>query len=543
MKFVCITGGVLSGLGKGVITSSIGLLLKSCGYSVTAIKIDPYLNCDAGTMNPYEHGEVFVLADGSEVDLDLGNYERFLDIELSSDHNITTGKVYERVIQKERDGAYLGKTVQIIPHITNEIKNTILRVGKSDGVDVVLIEMGGTVGDIESMPFLEAVRQLHLEVGNENMLFGHTTLVPIMGTVGEQKTKPTQHSVKELRAIGIQPDLIFCRCSEPLDSSSRRKIALFCEVAAEAIFSSHDLKNVYELPELLDRQGVTAMVQRQLGLTPRSCSLRDWSAFVGRVLHSPHEVLIALVGKYTGLKDSYISHIKAMEHAGAELGLHVDIKWVEAESLSDETVHAELAHVDGILIPGGFGVRGIEGKLYAARLAREREIPFLGICLGFQVAAIEFARNVIVLEKANSTEFKAQTPHPVVDLLPEQREIDAMGGTMRLGAHEIVIEAGSRAAALYGAKRAKERHRHRYEINPDYIERFEEAGLIFTSRSPDGRRMEIAELRDHPAFIAAQFHPEFRSRPGRPAPLFKGFLEAAKGYRMREMAHETAGER
>lgn len=533
MKYIFVSGGVLSGLGKGITTSSVGLLLKRSGLGVTAIKVDPYLNCDAGTMNPYEHGEVFVLSDGGEVDLDLGNYERFLDVHLSSDHNITTGKVYRAVIDKERRGDYLGKTVQIIPHIVNEIKDTIKRVALESGSDICLIELGGTVGDMESMPFLEAARQFQMDEGMENVMFIHTTLIPIMGVVGEQKTKPTQHSVKELRSIGIQPDLIVGRCTEPLDDSTKRKISLFCNVPSDAVYSAHDLGTVYSVPKLLHDQGITDYVQDRLGLENTPTDLAKWNDFVERIESSKDTVKIALVGKYTGLKDSYISHYKAFEHSGAHVGVCVDVVWIDAPERGAkwekdiEKMKGELSECDGILVPGGFGVRGTEGKIEAIRYARENDIPFLGICLGLQLAVIEFARNVMGLEGANSTEFDDETRYPVVDILPEQLRITQMGATMRLGAQKALLKKDTLATDLYGETEIWERHRHRYEINPEWIDRIEEKGWVFSARSEDNIKMEIGELPGNSYHIGSQFHPEFLSHPETPAPLFRGLVKAA----------------
>ena len=537
MKYIFVSGGVLSGLGKGIATSSLGLLLKRSGLKVTAIKVDPYLNCDAGTMNPYEHGEVFVLHDGGEVDLDLGNYERFLDITLSSEHNITTGKIYRSVIEKERRGDYLGKTVQIIPHIVQEIKNTITNVGKGSGCDVCLIELGGTVGDMESMPFLEAARQLHMELGGGDVIFIHTTLIPIMGVVGEQKTKPTQHSVKELRSIGIQPDIIIGRCSEPLAQSTKEKISLFCNVPVKAVFTAHDVSTVYRVPILLHEQGLTDYVRDRLELKKNVTDLDAWREFVERIERPKETIKIALVGKYTGLKDSYISHYKAFEHSGAKAGVSIDVVWIDAPErgvgFEEELrgMREQLSSVHGILVPGGFGVRGTEGKIEAIRYARENNIPFLGICLGFQLAVSEFARNVMGLEGANSTEFDEQTRYPVVDILPEQLRVTQMGATMRLGAQKCIIRKDTLAYGLYDAGEIYERHRHRYEINPDWIERIEDAGMVFSGISEDGIKMEIGELPDARYHIGCQFHPEFLSRPEKPAPLFLGLVKAAKNFK------------
>jgi CTP synthase len=532
MKYIFVTGGVISGLGKGITSSSIGRLLKSRGIKVTAIKIDPYLNCDAGTMNPFEHGEVFVLDDGGEADLDLGNYERFLDVSLTSNHNITTGKIYRLVIEKERMGEYLGKTVQIIPHITNEIKNQIITVAEATGADVCIVELGGTVGDIESMPFLEAVRQMNTEMGKgETCLFVHTTLVPVMGAVGEQKTKPTQHSVKELRAIGIQPDIIVARAKEPLEESIKKKISLFCDVPIEAVVSAPDARSIYDVPMILNDQGITDYIIGRFKLNAKSQDLVDWKDFAHRILNPNKTVRIALVGKYTHLVDSYISHVEAFHHAGAEAGTKVELLFVDSEVVQHFGPTDELLKADGILIPGGFGNRGIEGKILAAGFARENKIPYLGVCLGFQIATIEFARNVMGFKGANSTEFAPETGYPVVDLLPEQRHITKKGASMRLGAQPVVVAENSKAFQLYGSNLIMERHRHRYEVNPKYIDEFEAAGWRFTGRSADSVRMEIGELESHPYYVACQFHPEFKSRPNKPSPLHLGLLKAAIKHR------------
>jgi CTP synthase len=528
MKYIFVTGGVISGLGKGITSSSIGRLLKSRGLKVTAIKIDPYLNVDAGTMNPFEHGEVFVLDDGGEVDLDLGNYERFLDINLTSSHNITTGKVYRSVIEKERMGEYLGKTVQIIPHITNEIKCSIANVADATGADVCMVELGGTVGDIESMPFLEAVRQMNTELGKgENCMFVHTTLVPILGTVGEQKTKPTQHSVKELRGIGIQPDVIVARATEPLEYSIKRKISLFCDVPLEAVVSAPDARSIYEVPLILEEQGLTDFIIKRLKCECKDQDMTEWKQFLSRCVNPTRSVRIACVGKYTHLADSYISHMEAFHHAGAELGAKVELVFVDSEEVQEKGIIPDLKSVDGILIPGGFGSRGIEGKILTARYARENKVPYLGVCLGFQIATIEIARDLMDMERANSTEIDPETQYPVIDLLPEQKEVKRKGASMRLGAQPVVVAENSIAFELYGKSLIMERHRHRYEVNPKYIERFEAAGWRFTGKAPDGVKMEIGELVNHPFFVASQFHPEFKSRPGRPSPLHYGLVRAA----------------
>jgi len=535
MKYIFVTGGVISGLGKGITSSSIGRLLKSRGLKVTAIKIDPYLNVDAGTMNPFEHGEVFVLDDGGEVDLDLGNYERFLDISLTSSHNITTGKVYRSVIEKERMGEYLGKTVQIIPHITNEIKCVISAVADATGADVCIVELGGTVGDIESMPFLEAVRQMNTELGKgENCMFVHTTLVPVLGTVGEQKTKPTQHSVKELRAIGIQPDVIVARGKEPLEYSIKRKISLFCDVPLEAVISNPDASSIYEVPLILEEQGLTDHIMRRLKLEGKQLDLTEWKSFLAKIMNPTRTVRIACVGKYTHLADSYISHLEAFHHVGAELEASVEMVFIDSEVIQEKGITPDLAKVDGILIPGGFGSRGIEGKILTAKYARENHIPFLGVCLGFQIATIEIARHLLSMEGANTTEIDPETKFPVIDLLPEQRDVKKKGATMRLGAQPVVVAEGSRAFELYGSKNLiMERHRHRFEVNPKYIEQFEGVGWRFVGKAPDNVKMEIGELRDHPYFMASQFHPEFKSRPGRPSPLHFGLVRAALQHKYR----------
>lgn len=536
MKYIIVTGGVLSGLGKGITASSIGRLLKGRGMTVTAVKIDPYLNCDAGTMSPFQHGEVYVLDDGGEVDLDLGNYERFLDLNLSSDHNITTGKVYKKVIEKERHGDYLGKTVQIIPHITNEIKETIIRVGEESGADIVLVELGGTVGDIESAPFLEAVRQLNREYGgNENCLFVHTTLVPILGAVGEQKTKPTQHSVKELRSIGIIPDVIVARGEKVLDYDIKRKISLFCDVPMEAVVSAPDAESIYLVPSILEEQGLTDYILHKMRIYAPKHTMRKWNNFVKNIvmnMQNPSaEVEIAVAGKYTDLKDSYASHIEAFHHAGSEAQVKVNIRWIEGEDLDVQGASGLLKGIDGLLIPGGFGDRGTEGKIEAVKYAREKKIPLLGVCLGFQLAIVDYCRNVLKWEDANSYEFDPKTKHPVIDILPEQKGVTDMGATMRLGAHDIKLAPNCLARELYGGKATiSERHRHRYEVNPEFIDEIEKSGLKFTGRSKDGVRMEVAELTGHPYFMAVQFHPEFKSRPENPSRVHLGLVRAAAEY-------------
>jgi len=532
MKYIIVTGGVLSGLGKGITGSSIGRLLISRGYSVTAIKIDPYLNVDAGTMNPYEHGEVYVLDDGGEVDLDLGNYERFMDINMSRENNITTGKVYFNVIQHERHGDYLGSTVQIIPHITDEIKRQIRAVTGTSKADMCLIELGGTVGDIESAPFLEAIRQLMVEVGKENAVVVHTTLVPIMSVVGEQKTKPTQHSVKELRAIGIIPDFIVGRGSEYLTDKSKKKIALFCNVPAENVLSAPNVRTIYEVPLVLEEQHAADSILKKFNLPDKKPNLTKWISMVDRIVNPKNTTNITFVGKYVNLKDSYMSHIEAFHHAGAMCGTKININWVESEDLENPKEDpkkglALLKGTQGVLVPGGFGARGSEGKIIAATYAMEKKIPYLGVCFGFQLAVIAFCRKVLKFEDANSSELNPKTPYPVIDLLPEQGAVVDMGGTMRLGSNEIDVEKDSIPYKLYKKVVIAERHRHRYEVNPKYIDEIEKAGLKFVGRSKDRTRMEMFELKGHPFFIGCQFHPEFKSRPGKPSALHYGLLKAA----------------
>ncbi len=531
MKYIFVTGGVISGLGKGTTAASLGRLLVSRGYRVTAIKIDPYLNTDAGTMNPFEHGEVFVLDDGGEVDLDLGTYERFLDTSLSSDHNITTGKVYFRVITKERKGAYLGKTVQIIPHVTNDIKREIARVAEASGADIAIVELGGTVGDIESMPFLEAVRQMRMDLSpaeqGHSCIFIHTTLIPEVGAVGEQKTKPTQHSVRELRAIGIDPDVIVARAERDIEEDIKQKISLFCNVPVEAVISAPNIESIYGIPMLLEEQKVADYVLNKFSMDPGKPDLTEWKEFYRRLMNPKYSVDVAIVGKYTELADAYISHIEAFRHSTAETGCRVNVKFIEAEEIEKSGAEKVLAETNAILVPGGFGHRGIEGKITAAGFARESNKPYLGVCLGFQCAVIDFARNVLGLDDANSSEFNPDTRYSVIDLLPEQRSISDKGGTMRLGAHKILVEKESIARSLYGTDEIYERHRHRYEVNPEMISDFISKGLRFTGRSEDGRRMEIAELKGSDYFVGSQFHPELKSRPTKPSPLHMGLVRAA----------------
>lgn len=534
IKVIFVTGGVLSGLGKGTVASSLGRLLISRGLKVTAIKVDPYLNCDAGTMNPYQHGEVFVLDDGGEVDLDLGNYERFLNLNLTKDHNITTGKIYLSVIQKERRGdRYLGETVQIIPHITNEIKEWIYRVVERDRADLALVEIGGTVGDMESMPFLEAARQLRRELGGEvNTFFIHVTLVPVVGPGGELKTKPTQHSVKALMELGIHPDMIVARLEKRAKKSIwfslRKKISLFCDVPMEAVVSAPNMATPYHVPRMLEDQGITDYILKKMRIDASPPDMEGWYGFVDSLMRPEGAVDIALVGKYATYRDSYLSYLEAFLHCAAELRTKVNLLMIEGEDLEtgDEKAWEHLKQADGVLVPGGFGSRGVEGKVLAIRHARENDVPFLGVCLGFQMVSVEFAREVMGL-KAHSTEFDPGCEHPVIDLLPEQKGVADLGATMRLGSYPVDIRKGSLAHHIYKRTRIHERHRHRYEVNPHYIDKFEARGLLFTGRSPEGTRMEIAEIPGHRFFLACQFHPEFRSRPGSPAPVYLAFTKSA----------------
>ncbi|MEM2699165.1 MAG: CTP synthase [Candidatus Bathyarchaeia archaeon] len=530
VKYIFVTGGVLSSVGKGIVTSSVGKMLQFRGFSVTAIKIDPYVNVDAGTMNPYIHGEVFVTDDGGETDLDLGWYERFLDINLSKENNITTGQVYQTVIERERRGDFLGRCVQIIPHITDEIKRRIRVVAEKSGADVVLTECGGTVGDIEGLPFLEAIRQMRLEEGYENTLYIHVALVPILDVTSEMKTKPLQHSVNELRRIGIQPDIIVSRCTRMISKEVLEKISLFGTIPKEAVFCSYNVPSIYEVPLILDEQGMGDYICRRLGLVPNRLDkekIESWRSFVEVLKNCKYTIKIALVGKYTGLTDSYVSMNEAFKHAGAACSTKVLIDYIEAETFEEnpEKIN-DLEKYDGIFVPYGFGPRGTGGKIAAIKFAREHNIPFLGICYGFQLAVVEFARNVCGLKDANSTEIDENTPHPVIDLMPEQYKVAYKGATMRLGAHKIILKEGTLAHKLYGSTEIYERHRHRYEVNPEYIGILERHGLVFSGRSPDGRRMEILEIPDKFFFLASQFHGEFKSRPGKPSPEYYGFVKA-----------------
>ena len=526
MKFIFVTGGVLSSVGKGIVTSSMGKMLQTRGFTVTAIKVDPYVNVDAGTMNPYIHGEVYVTDDGGETDLDLGWYERFMDLNLPQDNNITTGQIYQTVINSERRGDFLGRCVQIVPHVTNEIKRRIRFVAEKEKVDVVLTECGGTVGDIEGLPFLEAIRQMRLEEGYENTLYVHVALVPILDVTNEMKTKPLQHSVNELRRIGIQPDTIIARCTRMIDSETLRKIALFGTIPEEAVFCSYNVPSVYQVPLILDKQGMGDYICKRLDMPEKRPEWSGWKKFVDAVEKPRFEVKIALVGKYAGLVDSYVSMSEALRHGGASCQTRVSIDYIEAEEFEQQSKLEILQKYNGIFTPYGFGPRGTEGKIAAIRYARENDIPFLGICYGFQLAVVEFARNVCELENANSTEINPDTPHPVIDLMPEQREVQRKGASMRLGAHNIIVEKNTIAYRLYNAEEIYERHRHRWEVNPDYKDTLEKHGLIFSGKSLDKRRMEILELPNKYFFFASQFHGEFKSRPGKPDPEYYGFIRA-----------------
>jgi CTP synthase len=525
-KYVFVTGGVTSSLGKGITAASIGRLLKSRGLSVSILKLDPYINVDPGTMSPYQHGEVFVTDDGAETDLDLGHYERFIDENLSQLSNVTTGRIYQAVIAKERRGDYLGGTVQVIPHITNEIKERIQRVARDGRADVVIVEVGGTVGDIESLPFLEAIRQMRKDVGRTNVLYVHVTLLPALAATGELKTKPTQHSVKELRGIGIQPDVIILRSDHPVSQEVRDKIALFTDVPTEAVITAETAETIYEVPLMFEAQGLGELVVRDLRLEAKPADLASWRALVERIKRPKPELEIALVGKYIELPDAYLSVSEALRHAGWANERNIRIRWVDSEALTLENHEERLAGAAGILVPGGFGHRGIEGKVLAARYARERRVPYLGLCLGLQCGVIEVARDVAGANGANSTEFDLFTDHPVIDFMPDQRELEDKGGTMRLGLYPAKLTPGSKAAEAYGAEVIYERHRHRFEVNNQYREMLETAGMVLSGQSPDGRLVEIVELRDHPWYVASQFHPEFKSRPDRPHPLFTGFVAA-----------------
>ncbi len=533
-KFIFVTGGVVSSLGKGITAASLGRLLKSRGLKVAIQKLDPYINIDPGTMSPYQHGEVFVTEDGAETDLDLGHYERFIDVDLGRSSNVTTGGIYWSVISKERRGDYLGATVQVIPHITNEIKEQILRIARELEPDVVIAEIGGTVGDIESLPFLEAIRQLKSDLGRDNVMYIHVTLVPYLKVANELKTKPTQHSVKELRSIGIQPDVLVCRTEKPLSREVVEKLALFCDTDRDAVVQAVDASHIYEVPLMLEQEGLGDLAVRRLGLQcPSEPDLTQWRAMVDKMKNLQRSLTVGLVGKYVTLPDAYISVAEALRHAGLYHGAAVEIKWINSEELESKPAEHFLAGVNGVVVPGGFGDRGIEGKINAIRYARERRVPFLGLCLGMQLAVVEYARNVMGWTSANSTEFNPATPYPVIDLLPEQKELDKMGGTMRLGRYPCRLVAGTLAHRAYGEDIIYERHRHRYELNNVYREELAAGGLVFSGTLPDRHLVEIVELQDHPWFVATQFHPEFKSRPYKPHPLFRDFvgavLQASRG--------------
>jgi CTP synthase len=540
-KYIFVTGGVVSSLGKGLAAASIGALLEARGLKVTLQKLDPYINVDPGTMSPFQHGEVFVTDDGAETDLDLGHYERFTHAELSQANNWTTGRIYLSVINKERRGDYLGKTIQVIPHVTNEIKDAIRAV--CDSADVVIVEVGGTVGDIESLPFLESIRQMGNEVGRENALFIHLTLVPFIAASGELKSKPTQHSVKELREIGIQPDILLCRCDRALPKDMKAKIALFCNVREDEVITAQDVDSIYEVPLMFARQGLDDMIVKKLGLPAAERDLRRWSELVETIKKPDATVTIGIVGKYVELEDSYKSLHEALVHGGVANRLRVQFRWVESEDLMDDPNWEErLIDFDAILVPGGFGKRGISGMLRAINFARREQTPYFGICLGMQCATIEFARNVCGLEGADSTEFDDDTPHPVIFKLRDLVGVEAMGGTMRLGAYPCKLQPGSMAARIYGASDISERHRHRYEFNPRYEDELGGKGLVFSGKSPDGKFVEIVELPDHPWFLGCQFHPEFKSKPLDPHPLFVSFIQAAYQHRIRDEANTARDE-
>lgn len=526
-KYVFVTGGVVSSLGKGITAASLGRLLKNRGLKVSIQKFDPYINIDPGTMSPYQHGEVFVTDDGAETDLDLGHYERFIDENLSQNSNVTTGKIYWSVISKERKGDYLGGTVQVIPHITNEIKSRVYRVAKEREIDVVITEIGGTIGDIESLPFLEAIRQIRYDVGQENVCFIHVTLVPYLGKSGELKTKPTQHSVKELRGIGIQPDIIVCRSEKPLSDELKSKIGLFCNVDKEAVIQNLDAENLYEVPLMLHEEGLDDLVCRKLALKCTGSSNTEWENMVKGIKSLKDHVTIGLVGKYVELHDAYISVVEALNHGGYANDASVEVKWINAVELTRENAEQYLNSVDGILVPGGFGDIGIEGKIEAVRWARENKKPLFGICLGMQCAVIEYSRNVLGLDNAHSSEINPETKYPVIDLMPDQKDIYEKGGTMRLGIYPCKLALDSNSYVAYGSEIVYERHRHRYEFNNEYRKQLEEAGLSVSGSSPDTRLVEIVEIKDHPWFVGVQFHPELKSRPNRPHPLFKDFIKAS----------------
>ncbi|UUT27045.1 glutamine hydrolyzing CTP synthase [Bacillus velezensis] len=526
-KYIFVTGGVVSSLGKGIVAASLGRLLKNRGMSVTIQKFDPYINVDPGTMSPYQHGEVFVTDDGAETDLDLGHYERFIDINLNRFSNVTTGKIYSAVLKKERRGDYLGGTVQVIPHITNELKDRVYRAGKETNADVVITEIGGTVGDIESLPFLEAIRQMKSDIGHENVMYIHCTLVPYIKAAGELKTKPTQHSVKELRSLGIQPNIIVVRTEMPISQDMKDKIALFCDIDTKAVIECEDADNLYSIPLNLQEQGLDKLVCDHMKLECKDPDMTEWKDLVTKVKNLSKTITISLVGKYVELQDAYISVVESLRHAGYAFDADVKIKWINAEEVTESNIQELTSGTDGIIVPGGFGDRGVEGKIIAAKYARENKIPFFGICLGMQIASIEYARNVLGLEGAHSAEIDPSTTYPIIDLLPEQKDVEDLGGTLRLGLYPCKLQEDTKAFEAYADEVVYERHRHRYEFNNEYRQQMEENGFVFSGTSPDGRLVEIIELKDHPWYVACQFHPEFKSRPTRPQPLFKDFIGAS----------------
>lgn len=526
-KFVFVTGGVVSSIGKGIVAASLGRLLKSRDYSVSILKLDPYINVDPGTLSPFQHGEVFVTEDGAETDLDLGHYERFTDTSMSRLNSVTTGAIYQAVINKERRGEYQGSTVQVIPHITNEIKERIFRVAKNTNPDVVITEIGGTVGDIESLPFLEAIRQFRKDVGRQNVLYMHVTLIPWIPSAGEMKTKPTQHSVKELRSIGIQPDILVCRCDRPLSLGLKQKLSEFCNVSEQCVITAQDAKSIYEVPLMMEQEGLAEQSINLLQLEPRQPDLTQWQTLVNRLYSPNHKVDIALVGKYVRLNDAYLSVVEALRHAAISIGCDLNLHWINSEDLESGNIEHYFKDINGIVVPGGFGIRGVDGKIAAIEYAKQHKIPFLGLCLGMQCAVIEWARHTAKLEDANSAEFNPDTANPVINLLPEQQDVVDLGGTMRLGLYPCRVNPDTLAFKLYQKEVIYERHRHRYEFNNAYRNLFLESGYVVSGTSPDGRLVEMIELPNHPFFIASQFHPEFQSRPSAPHPLFQGFIQAA----------------
>lgn len=527
-KYIFVTGGVVSSLGKGITAASLGQLLKSRGLKVTMQKFDPYINVDPGTMSPYQHGEVYVTDDGAETDLDLGHYERFIDVSLNKNSSVTTGKVYWSVLNKERKGEYDGRTVQVIPHITNELKERIIRASKDRDVDVVITEIGGTVGDIESLPFIEAIRQIKYDVGKENVMYIHVTLVPYLSKAGELKTKPTQHSVKELRGLGIQPDVLICRAEKPLENHLKEKIALFCDLDPSEVIESTDAESIYQLPIMMEEQGLAKLAINHLNLDCGELDLSHWYQLLDKMEKVTGEITVALVGKYVELRDAYISVAESLLHAGIENGIDVKIKWIQAEEINDDNAKEMLEDVNGILVPGGFVDRGVAGKLAATKYARENKVPFLGISLGMQLAIIDYARNVLGLEEANSTEFDPDTPYPVIDLMPEQKDLESTNGNMRLGTYPCKLKEDSMAYRIYNQEIIYERHRHKYEVNNQFVDQLADEGLVISGVSPDERLAEVIELKDHPWFMGVIFHPEFKSRPTKAHPLFRDFVKAAK---------------